>query len=74
MGRDTVAALLKAARFSLRGNARMPAGSQHPDLEAQFGHLNATVAAFLKAGHPVISLDSKKKEQIGLFTRPGRES
>ncbi|GAA1189099.1 hypothetical protein GCM10009654_53340 [Streptomyces hebeiensis] len=31
VGRDTVAAPLKAAGFSLRGNARVPTGSQHPD-------------------------------------------
>ncbi|WP_051764624.1 ISAzo13-like element transposase-related protein [Streptomyces sp. NRRL F-5135] len=59
VGRDTVAALLKAAGFSLRGNSRVPAGSQHPDLDSQFRHLNATVAAFLKAGAPVISVDTK---------------
>ncbi|WP_442817387.1 ISAzo13 family transposase [Streptomyces sp. NBC_01216] len=73
VGRDTVAALLKAAGFSLRGNARVLAGTHHPDRDAQFEHLNATVADFLKAGDPVISVDTKKKEQIGLFARPGRE-
>jgi hypothetical protein len=73
VGRDTVAALLKTAGFSLRGNARVLAGSHHPDRDAQFRHLNATVAEFLQAGQPVISVDTKKKEQIGLFARPGRE-
>jgi hypothetical protein len=73
VGRDTVAALLKTAGFSLRGNARVLAGSHHPDRDAQFRHLNATVAEFLQAGEPVISVDTKKKEQIGLFARPGRE-
>lgn len=51
----------------------MLAGSHHPDRDAQVRHLNATVAEFLDAGDPVISLDTKKKERIGPFARPGRE-
>ena len=62
VGRDTVTALLKAAGFSLRGNARVLAGSHHPDRDAQFEHLNARVADFLQSGDPVISVDAKKKE------------
>ena len=72
-GRDTVAALLKEAGFSLRGNARVLAGSSHPDRDAQFRHLNDTVSRFLAAGDPVISVDTKKKETIGLFAQAGRE-
>ncbi|CAM5275357.1 hypothetical protein SAURM35S_05775 [Streptomyces aurantiogriseus] len=72
VGRDTVAALLKEAGFSLRGNARVLAGSAHPDRDAQFRHLNAQVSRFLDAGDPVISVDTKKKEQIGLFAQAGR--
>ncbi|MFJ2577280.1 ISAzo13 family transposase [Kitasatospora aureofaciens] len=72
-GRDTVAALLKQAGFSLRGNARVLAGSSHPDRDAQFRHLNDEVREFLDAGDPVISVDSKKKEQIGLFAQAGRK-
>jgi transposase len=73
VSRDTVAALLKEAGFSLRANARVLAGSTHPDRDAQFRHINDTVNQFLTAGDPVISVDSKKKEQIGLFAQGGRE-
>lgn len=73
VGRDTVAALLKAAGFSLRGNARVLAGSHHPDRDAQFRPINDTVKTFLDGGDPVISVDTKKKEQIGLFGQAGRE-
>jgi transposase len=62
VSRDTVAALLKEAGFSLRANARVLAGSTHPDRDAQFRHINDTVNQFLTAGDPVISVDSKKKE------------
>ncbi|WP_420717234.1 ISAzo13 family transposase [Streptomyces sp. H27-G5] len=73
VGRDTIAALLKEAGFSLRGNAKVLAGSNHPDRDAQFRHLNDTVRQFLDGGDPVISVDTKKKEQIGLFAQAGRE-
>ncbi|MFE7525786.1 ISAzo13 family transposase [Kitasatospora sp. NPDC057542] len=73
VGRDTVAALLKEAGFSLRGNARVLAGSSHPDRDAQFRHLNDKVRQFLDTGDPVISVDIKRKEQIGLFAQAGRE-
>ncbi|MEE1765202.1 ISAzo13-like element transposase-related protein [Streptomyces sp. SP18BB07] len=66
VGRDTVTALLKEAGFSLRANARVLAGSSHPDRDAQFRHLTDKVREFLAAGDPVISVDTKKKEQIGL--------
>ena len=31
------------------------------------------VAEFLRAGQPVISVDTKKKELVGDFTRSGKE-
>ncbi len=72
-GRDVIAALLKEAGFSLRSNAKVLAGSGHRDRDAQFHHLNDKVRQFLDAGDPVISVDTKKKEQIGLFAQGGRE-
>jgi transposase len=69
----TVAALLTKEGFSLQGNARVLAGTQHVDRDAQFQHINTTAAAFLAAGDPVISVDTKKKETIGVFARPGVE-
>jgi transposase len=72
VGRDTVADLLKAAGYSLRGNAKVLEGTHHPDRDAQFTHLNTQVAGFLASGDPVISVDCKKKEIIGLFGQPGQ--
>jgi hypothetical protein len=48
-------------------------GAQHPDRDAQFGHINATVRGFLDAGDPVISVDCKKKELVGEYANKGRE-
>ena len=45
----------------------------HPDRDAQFAHINATVEAVLAAGEPVISVDTKKKELVGDFKNGGWE-
>lgn len=72
-GPDTVAALLKAEGFSLRGNAKVIEGTHHPDRDGQFTHINNLTSEFLATGEPVISVDAKKKEMIGLFHQAGRE-
>ena len=48
-------------------------GEAHPDRNAQFEHINDTAAKYLKAGDPVISVDTKKKECIGNFKNNGQE-
>jgi Rhodopirellula transposase DDE domain len=69
---STVGDLLRANGFVLRGNAKVLEGSQHPDRDGQFRHINDTAALFLAAGDPVVSIDAKKKEMIGDFANPGR--
>ena len=64
--------LLHAMGFSLQGMAKTRAGAQVPDRDAQFRHINATVARFLADGLPVVSVDAKKKEPIGEYARAGR--
>jgi hypothetical protein len=70
--KDAVARLLRAAGYSLQGMSRTAEGKQHPDRDAQFRHVNAMIAEFTAAGDPVISVDGKKKEQLGPFHRAGR--
>jgi hypothetical protein len=69
----TVSRLLKAAGYRLQAVFKTKEGAQHPDRDAQFGHINATVQAFLDAGDPVISVDCKKKELVGEYANGGRE-
>ena len=69
----TVAALLREENFSLQGNAKTIEGGRHPDRDAQFAHINAQAAEHIAAGHPVISVDGKKKELVGNFRNPGQE-
>ena len=61
----TVARLLHEAGYSLQANAKTAEGKQHPDRDAQFGHINTMVRRYLKTGDPVISVDTKKKELVG---------
>ena len=70
---DTVADLLHEQGFSLQANAKMIEGTQHPDRDEQFRYLNQQVGAHLDAGQPILSVDTKKKEQIGEFANGGRE-
>jgi hypothetical protein len=70
---ETVARLLRGLGYSLQANAKVREGRQHPDRDAQFRHINDTVRAALDAGHPVISVDTKKKELVGDFKNGGRE-
>ncbi len=69
----TVAALLKAADYSLQGNRKTREGSTHADRDAQFRHINARVTAAQAGGQPVVSVDAKKKELVGDFKNGGKE-
>jgi hypothetical protein len=70
--KDAIARIMRADGYSLQGMSRVKEGSQHPDRDAQFGRINGMIALFMLAGEPVISVDTKKKELIGEYHRPGR--
>jgi DNA-binding phage protein len=72
-GQKLVGRLLVKLEFSLQANRKTREGTQHPDRNAQFEHINAAVLAFQAAGEPVISVDTKKKELVGDFKNAGRE-
>ena len=69
----SVAKLLRGLGYSLQANRKTKEGASHPDRDAQFAHISATVTAQLAAGEPVISVDTKKKELVGDFKNGGRE-
>ena len=77
MGHDvhfaTVAKLLRALGYSLQANAKAKEGAQHLDRDAQFRHIDTVAKAQIAAGQPVISVDTKKKENVGVFKAGGRE-
>jgi hypothetical protein len=72
VGYVTGGRLLKGLGFSLKSNRKEATGPAHPDRDRQFRYIARVKKCFLAAGHPVISVDAKKKELIGNFKNPGR--
>jgi hypothetical protein len=70
--KDALARMMRQEGYSLQGMSRTVEGKQHPDRDAQFRRINAMIAEFRAAGEPAVSVDAKKKEQLGPYHRPGR--
>ena len=70
---NLVGRLLKDLGFSLQANAKTREGSQHPDRDAQFQHIDRSVVRVGRSGQPAISVDTRKKELVGDFRNAGRE-
>lgn len=68
-----VGQLLSDLGYSLQSTRKRFEGNSHPDRNAQFEYISSQVETFQSRGHPVISVDTKKKELIGNFTNAGRE-
>ncbi len=69
----TVHNLLEDLGYSLQSNRKKTEGKQHPDRDAQFHYINRIVKKFQKEMQPVISVDTKKKENIGDYANKGQE-
>ena len=69
----TIGTLLKAMDYSLQSNKKTNEGSSHEDRDKQFHYINKTVTNALKKKQPSISVDTKKKENIGEFKNAGQE-
>jgi hypothetical protein len=69
----TAGRLLRENGFSLQGNAKTLEGERHPDRDAQFCYINEQVKDHQPDGEPVISADTKKREQLGRLPMGGRE-
>jgi DNA-binding transcriptional regulator GbsR (MarR family) len=70
----TVGKILASMDYSKQANQKLlQAGEPHPDRHEQFEHINETAREYLVAGDPVISVDTKKKENIGNFKNNGQE-
>lgn len=69
----TVYTLLVEMGYSLQSNRKTQEGKQHLDRDAQFQHIARQVKAFERQHRPVISIDTKKKENLGQFKNGGQE-
>ena len=68
----TVGRCLSELGYSLQANVKAKEGPQHAERDEQFRYINRLVKACIKAGDPVISVDTKKKELVGEFRNAGR--
>lgn len=70
----TILNLLHELEYSLQGNRKSFDGKKdHPDRNAQFEYINSQAKKFTRNDHPVISVDTKKKELVGTYKNNGRE-
>jgi transposase len=69
----TVYRLLDTLGYSLQSNRKTEEGADHADRDAQFQFIYRQVKRFQRQGQPVISVDTKKKENIGNFAQEGQE-
>lgn len=68
-----VSNILKEMDYSLQSNKKTKEGGKNPDRDKQFEFINNKVKDFQKRNQPVISVDAKKKENIGNFKNNGKE-
>ena len=69
----TVSKELALLGYSLQSNRKTDEGGTHPDRDAQFQYIYTKTKQFQQNNHPVISVDTKKKENIGNFKNNGQE-
>ena len=62
-----ISRLLKKHDYRLRANVKEQASKKHPDRDRQFEYIREQRAKHQAAGHPTLSLDTKKKELVGNF-------
>jgi hypothetical protein len=67
----TLRRILKQQNYSLKSNRKEQSESSL-QRDLQFRYIERVKPVFVRAGHPVISVDAKKKELIGNFKNPGR--
>lgn len=72
VSRGTVNRLLCDLDDSQQGNRKNKESASPPDRDDPFRYISTTVKNFVKAGDPVLSIDGKKREQVGNVKNPGK--
>lgn len=71
VSRTTVARLLKQLGYSLRVNHKKIARGNCEHRDRQFKYIKRLRISFARRDLPIVSVDTKKKELVGLFKNPG---
>ena len=70
--KDTVGLMLRMLGYGLQADKKsLTVKPSHPDRDAQFEHINNEATKAVSNGNPVLSIDAKKKENIGNFKNNG---
>ena len=69
---NTVRRLLSELEVALHANRKSLSGPQSPQRDTQFQYIRYQREQFAQAGLPIVSVDTKKKEQVGRFKNSGR--
>lgn len=69
----TISKLLHNLGYSLQANKKTLENSNHKDRDAQFKYINESIIKAQKMKNPTISIDTKKKENIGNYKNNGQE-
>lgn len=64
--------LLEEAHMGQRKPQKIKTMVRDPDRDQQFRHIAALKQEFLSSGLPILSMDTKKREILGDYVRPGR--
>jgi Rhodopirellula transposase DDE domain len=67
----TIRRLLRKLKYAIRVNRKRLTKKQDPERDRQMRYIARVRRRFLKAGKPVISVDTKKRELIGNFKNAG---
>ena len=65
--------MLQDMGYSMQANRKIMEGEQHPDRNEQFLFIYNKVKEFQARRQPVVSVDAKKKENIGQYKNAGME-
>src|SRR5205807_344157 len=65
--------MLRRAKYRLRFNRKRLTRRSSPDRNKQFTNINRLKDSFAERGQPVVSVDAKKRELVGLFKNQGRD-
>lgn len=71
VGLATIRRLLRKLRYAIRVNRKRLTREQNPKRDRQMRYLVRVRRRFLKAGQPMISVDTKKRELVGNFKNAG---
>lgn len=71
--KTAVSKMLHELGYSLQLNKKTPEKSDHVDRDAQFKHINSNVIRAQEQSNPAVSVDTKKKENLGNYKNNGQE-